>query len=569
MKKTAKLLSVLMAILMVLSVLPVTALAADAEQTDSEKRVALWKSNYSFMLDTVYDNTNYTSYQYVDINRKAMNQEMTAYTVLALYDNAWSNYATRQINIDNAKTLLLAIIDKADFDIDDGYVDEFVKAVEGAKDITEFVEKVAGYLKVAEDAEWLAAFNKIGKVLEVVCKVATTYQNIRDELIAAYAKVLSVRQANAAYHDFLQYVVDNATNADLKTAANELLTTMNDELKDQLFDVANNYALNVAEDAAESLISIAMDSNVYTAAAKKIYQGGSKFADIMWNTGERYGYMDALLCSYDYQALAAAWSKAALDGDDADKAVRSFAIAIAARDVSEDAIVALKQCEADGVVGKIKNKLYGTVYNDTEVNQAALNLISGVMFDDAISADKKVVNGLKIYCPVTVDITTKDNKTLTTIPDGTPTNTVNDYGAFASVYSDYSGQYHKVAFMFDNYRVKLTGTDEGYVTLVLDVFAADGTINDWSFTDVKVEKGDVIVFDTDATFYTFSKKNSAGIDKVNFNDTFVESEQKEVTAKEVVDATVEVGKEEAKSFLDKIKEFFQNLFANLFKIFKK
>ena len=569
MKKTAKLLSVLMAILMVLSVLPVTALAADADMTASEKRVALWKSNYSFMLDTVYDNTNYTSYNYVDINKKAMNQEMTAYTVLALYDNAWSNYATREININNAKTLLLAIIDKADFDIDDGYVDEFVKAVEGAQDITEFVQKVAGYLKVAEDAEWLEAFNKVGKVLEVVCKVATTYQTVRDQLIDAYAKVLSVRQANAAYHDFLQYVANNASNENLKAAANELLTTMNDELKDQLLAVVNDYAADTAFDAVESLASVAMDSNVYTAAAKKIYQGGSKFADIMWNTGERYGYMDALLCSYDYQALAAAWSKAALDGDDADKAVRSFAIAIAARDVSEDAIVALKQCEADGVVGKIKNKLYGTVYNDTEVNQAALNLISGVMFDDAISADKKVVNGLKIYCPVTVDITTKTNNVLTTIADGLPSTTVNDYGAFASVYSDYSGEYLKVAFMFDSYRVKLTGTAEGYVTLVLDVFANDGTINDWSFTDVKVEKGDIIVFDTDATFYTFSKKNSAGVDKVNFNDTFVESEQKEVTAKEVVDATVEVGKEEAKSFLDKIKEFFQNLFANLFKIFKK
>ena len=105
----------------------------------------------------------------------------------------------------------------------------------------------------------------------------------------------------------------------------------------------------------------------------------------------------------------------------------------------------------------------------------------------------------------------------------------------------------------------------------MDVLEADGTINDWSFTDVKVDKGDTIVFDTtavEAPFYTFGKKDG-GIEKINFNDKFVESEQKEVTAKDVIDATVDVGKEEAKSFADKIKEFFKKLFENLFKIFKK
>lgn len=105
----------------------------------------------------------------------------------------------------------------------------------------------------------------------------------------------------------------------------------------------------------------------------------------------------------------------------------------------------------------------------------------------------------------------------------------------------------------------------------MNLLEADGTINDWSFTDVKVDAGDTTVFDTAvsaAPFFTFAKANG-GIEKVYFNDEFVESEQKEVTAKEVIDATVEVGKEEAKSFAERIREFFKKLFESLFKIFKK
>ncbi len=193
------------------------------------------------------------------------------------------------------------------------------------------------------------------------------------------------------------------------------------------------------------------------------------------------------------------------------------------------------------------------------------------MFAKELDGAKKVVTGLNIFCPVNVDITTKLNAKLYTLADGAEATAVNEYGAFASVYSEYSKEYLKVAFLFDDYRVKLTGTAEGYVTLKMDVLEADGTINDWSFTDVKVDKGDTMVFDTtavEAPFYTFGKKDG-GIEKINFNDKFVESEQKEVTAKDVIDATVDVGKEEAKSFADKIKEFFKKLFENLFKIFKK
>lgn len=571
MKKTAKLISVLLAVLMAFSVLPLVAFAGTTENASagSDSRLAAWKENYQFLIDTVLDDTNFTSYNYVDINKKAMQNEMNAYTAFALYDNAWRNYATKEINVENAKKILLALIDEAQFDINDGYVDEFVKVLEGASDFNDFLQKLNKYLKndTIASAEWSEVF----KYLNIAIDVANAYQNYRDKLIEAYARVLAVRQANGTYIEFLGYIADNAQNASLAAAAKYLRDTMNDTLEDQLKLIVAEIAKDGATVGVNYVLDIAVNSNVYSAAVVKVYGIGKKAADFLWNTSAMYEVLDSLKCAYEFQTLAADWAEAKLDGEDADTAVYAFGIALTARDISEDTLFALKKAESDGVVGKIKNKLYGTVYNDIEVSKASLALIKDVMFAKELDGAKKVVTGLNIFCPVNVDITTKLNAKLYTLADGAEATAVNEYGAFASVYSEYSKEYLKVAFLFDDYRVKLTGTAEGYVTLKMDVLEADGTINDWSFTDVKVDKGDTMVFDTtavEAPFYTFGKKDG-GIEKINFNDKFVESEQKEVTAKDVIDATVDVGKEEAKSFADKIKEFFKKLFENIFKIFKK
>ncbi len=570
MKKTTKLVSILLAVLMAFSVLPIVALAETTEvDPGSDNRLATWKENYAFLIKTVLDDTNYTSYNYVDINKKAMQTEMDAYTAFALYDNAWRNYATKEINVENAKKILLALIDEAQFDINDGYVDEFVKVLEGASDFNDFLQKVNKYLEndTIASAEWSEVF----KYLDIAIDVAHAYQNYRDKLIEAYARVLAVRQSNSTYIEFLDYVAQNAQNASLASAAKELRDTMNDSLEDQLQNILSQVAVDGATVGVEYALNLAMNSNVYTAAVKKVYGVGKSAADFLWNTSEMYEVLDSLKCAYEFQALAADWAEGKLNGEDADAAVYAFGIALTARDLSEDALFALKKAENGGVVGKIKSKLYGTVYNDIEVSKASLSLIKDIMFAETLDGTKTVVNSLNIYCPVNVAVTTKDNAVLYTLADGAAATVINEYGAFASVYSDYSKEYLKVAFLFDDYRIKLVATGEGYVTLKMNLLEADGTINDWSFTDVKVDAGDTTVFDTTVTaapFFTFAKADG-GIEKIYFNDEFVESEQKEVTAKEVIDATVEVGKDEAKSFAEKIRDFFKKLFESLFKIFKK
>ena len=560
MNKTAKIISVILAVVMALSVLPFAAFAAE----DDADRVAAWKANDSLLLEEVFDNTNYTSWNYVDQNMKAINDTMAVYTAFALYDGAWVNYASKSIEKDDAEKILLALIEKADYTFDDGYVDEIVKVLETAQDVNDFIQKVNQYTKIEafSSTGWSTAFEVIGDVV----KIANAYQTYRDKFIEAYARVLSVQMANAYYIDMLNYIVEKNSYSILTQAAQKLIADINASVEDALMQIAAEAAEDGANIGLDYLAKLALNSNAYTAVALKVYQTGTSIADFLWNTSDQYPLIDTVKTAYYFQADIAAWAKDAVEGDDAEKAAIAVNFAITAREVSEDALYNLKLAENQGAINKIKNKLYGTVYNDIEVNKAMLNAIRTMLYVVDPAEMQEIKRVLTIYCPVNVELL-EGNNVVYTLADGAEVSLNNDKGVFVSVYSEYAKTYHKVAFLYDTYRVRLVGTGEGYVTLIMDALK-DGAIEDWSFTDRKVAKDTKIVFDTDYSgtpYYVASDANGT----TAFNDTFVPSEQKEVTVKDVVTATTEVGKEEAKSFLDKIMDFFRNLFDKIASIFKK
>ena len=559
MKKTTKILSVILAVIMALSVLP---FAAFASEEDAD-RVSAWKENYALLLDEIFDNDNFVSWKYVDQNKKAIDDTMAVYTAFALYDNAWVNYASKSLNVDDAEKILLGLIEKASYSFKDGYVDEIVKVLETAEDVNDFIQKVNDYIPLdfTETEGWGTAFEVIGDVV----KIANAYQNYRDEFVEAYAKVLSVQMANAYYIDMLQYIVEKNSYDVLTKAAAKLINDINKSVEDVLGELLAKIAEDGASVGTEYLIKLAMNTNAYTAVALKVYQGATTVADFLWNTGDQFALIDTVKTAYYFQADAAEWAKNAVYGDDAEKALIAVDFAITARQICEQALYDLKLAENQGAINKIKNKLYGTVYNDIEVNEAALGAIKKIMFDLPVADMKPITRVLSIYCPVDVEII-EGNTVKFTLADKTEGTVNNDCGIFVGVYSEYAKTYHKVAFLFDEYKVRLVGTAEGYVTLIMDALK-EGKVEDWSFTDRKVVAGTKILFDTDytGTPYYVSSDNTAN---VNFNDKFVPSEQPEVSVKDVIDATTEVGKEEAKSLLDKIKAFFEDLIAKIKALFK-
>ena len=559
MKKTSKILAVILSVLMLVSVLPFAAIAAD---DTSDDRVTSWKANDALLLETLLNNDKFVSYRYVYENMKALNTTASVYTAFALYDNAWKNYFDKNVEIEDAEKILLAIIEKAEYSFDDGYVDEIISVLKTASDVNDFIQKVNEYAKIDLFASsgWSTAFDVINGVI----KVGNMYQTYRDKFIEAYAKVLSVQKANAYYIDLLQYVADNTDYEVLKTAAENLIADMNASVETVLAEIAAEAAGNTGATALNYLAKLAMNSNVYTAAALKVYQVGTSIADVLWNTGDTYALIDTVRTAYYFQALAADYTRLALNGDDADKALVSVDLLLTTREICEKALYDLKLAENEGLINKIKSKLYGTIYEEIDMSKGAIALIRDVLFADELRTEK-YVRAIYVDGAVTVNVLGNGEK-LVAVTNNYPAQ-FNAAGAAASVYSAYAKTYMKVVFLTDAYDVQLAATANDAVTVKMDVLEADGAVNDWSFTDRAVTSGQVIAFGTAAARPVYTVTDVEGA--FAFDDTFVPSEHKAPTAAEVVNATTEVAKEKGKSFGELIKQFFENLFAKLLSIFKK
>ncbi len=518
MSKVSKVLAVVLAVIMALSVCSVAVFAADAPAAYDP-----------YVIDTLLDNENYTSWKYVDLNSKAIDNTMGALTAFALYDQAWKNYATKEVNVADAEAILLGLIEKAEYSFDDGYVDEIIKVLETAEDVNDFIQKVNKYANIELFASegWGTAFDVINGVI----KVGNAYQEYRDKFIKAYAEALSVQMANAYYIDMLQYVADNTEYGVLRTAATNLISKMEASVESVLADIAAEAAGNGANMAFEYLAKMAMNSNVYTATALKVYQIGTSVADVLWNTGDLYTLIDTVKTTYYFQSDLADYTAAALDGDDADKAAISVDMMLTTRTISEQALFNYKLAENKGIITAIKNKLYKTVYNDTEMMIAAVDVMREILFGDDNAA---YVGSLYVYGPATVAIT----------------------GKAKSVTSDYSGETLTAAFVTDA-AATVTAAADGKVTVA--VANADGV----KYAVETLTAGDVIAVNTASDSYTVKGETKA-----------LESEIKEETVKpnagDVVDATTEVVKETVKtsSFAQWIKNLFEKIasfFTNLFK----
>ena len=518
MRKLNKALAVLLAVILSLSVCAVAAFAADAPAYDE------------FTVDTLLDNENYTSWNYVNINENKMNQTMDVLTAFALYDSAWKNYATKEVNVADAEAILLGLIEKAEYSFDDGYVDEIIKVLETAEDVNDFIQKVNQYanIEVFASEGWGTAFDVINGVI----KVGNTYQEYRDKFIKAYAEVLSVQMANAYYIDMLQYVADHTAYSVLATAARNLIAKMEASVESVLADLAAEAAGDGANMAFEYLAKLALNTNVYTATALKVYQIGTSIANVLWNTGDLYTLIDTVKTTYYFQSDLADYTADALAGDDADKQAISVDMMLTTRAISEQALYNYKLAENKGIITAIKNKLYKTVYNDTEMMIAAIDVMRGILFGDDNAA---YVGSLYVYGPAAV----------------------NALGKSKSVVSEYSGETLTAVFVTDA-AATVTATADGKVTVA--VANAEGT----KYAAETLAAGDMIAVNTASDNYTVKGESKALASEI------VEETVKP-NAGDVVDATTEVVKETVKksSFAKAISDFFAKIAEFFTKLFKR
>lgn len=556
-----KILAVLLAAIMLLSVMPF-AFAEDTNEADAT--VAEWKTNNAVLVEKLFDELTYAHYQYVIDNNKTIKQKMDVMTAFGLYDDAWINYATKNVNVDTCKTILLSLIEAYQADFGKDYVEDIKKVLEGAETAMDLVEKVnqyTGKLDFVDSETW----GSIGQVIGIAIKAADTFEEVKAEVIKAYSEIISVQMANGYYLDLLDYIANDASidYAPLKTAAVQLKEEATTAIEDQLNVIIARAAGTQKDEITGMIISAVANTNVYTATALKVYNIGTKVADILWNSNDLYAHYDNLVASFWAETSVDGFATEALAGDDAEKTIFAVNALLSTRNFGEQSLFNLLEAEAEGVIGRIKKQLGVVAVAEYVADLAELDLMEKVFFNDAYDKGATYGKIVKVYCPVNV-VGYADGKAVINAEDGKEMTAAQVYGATSVKYNSYSKDYVKVLFLADTIeKVTVIGTDDGFVTYV-EYVDEDGAINDYSFTQIQLAKGDRINVADKAYTGVIGGEAVAG----ELNDVFVVPEPKEITAKDVADATVEVAKEEANNFFAKIKAFFENLFATLKNLFK-
>ncbi len=571
-----KILSIFLAIIMCFSIVTV-AFAEDANvpetrdaiDENSKEVLDAWFENYWVLLDTLQNGENYAHYKYVVDNSKEIQDTMAVYTAFGLYDAAWKNYFSKEVNIDTCKQILMAMIEEYAYEMGISYVDYVIEGLEVAEDVASFMEKLNGFLddhsdvlSFVESAEWSTTF----QVVNILIEAGHAWQDIREGLIEAYSQIMSVQLANGYYVEMLQYVADHTEYEPMKTAALQLIEEATTAIEEQIAFFLNEATQDLQNQGIDMLLNLAAESNVYTATAKKVFNIGGSVADVLWNTSDQYVLFDALIASYHAENAILEYAFQAYDTTredfDAARAMFGTYATISVRSFGEQSLYNLLEAQNGGIINKIKSKLFDYSCTEYTANMAALDMMVKALFETPVENMNPVEAVVRVYCPVNVLV--YDNDTLLfRVKDGEESSYSSAYGMAKSAYCEYNKEYVKVLFLADeDYKVNMIGVADGFVTFVKQIIE-NGVMNDYSFTEVAVTPTTKIT--VEGLKYTVNKD---GVDEsFDLNDVFVMPEAKEVTWETVTEATKEVVEEETKSLLQKIKDFFNNLIAKLKALF--
>ena len=571
-----KFLSIFLAIIMCFSAVTVAfaeetenAEVSDKVEENSQEVIDAWFANYWILLDTLQKGENFAHYKYVVDNSEDIQDTMAVYTAFGLYDAAWKNYFSKEVNIDTCKQILMAMIEEYAYEMGISYVDYIIEGLEVAEDVASFMEKLNGFLddhsdvlSFVESAEWSTTF----QVVNILIEAGHAWQDIREGLIEAYSQIMSVQLANGYYVEMLQYVADNTEYEPMRTAALQLIEEATTAIEEQIAFFLNEATQDLQNQGIDMLLNLAAESNVYTATAKKIFNIGGSVADVLWNTSDQYVLFDALIASYYAENAILDYALKAYDTSaenyDAARAMFGTYATISVRSFGEQSLYNLLEAQNGGIINKIKSKLFDYSCTEYTANMAVLDMMVDALFETPVAEMTPIESVVRIYCPVNTLV--YDNDTLLfRVKDGEESSYKSAYGMAKSAYCEYNKEYVKVLFLADeDYKINMIGVDDGYVTFMKYVLE-NGVMNDYSFTEVAVTPTTKIV--VEGLKYTVNKDGAE--EEFDLNDVFVMPEAKEVTWETVTEATKEVVEEETKSLIERIKEFFNNLFAKIRALF--
>ena len=431
MKKFA---AVLLAALMLLTAMPLCASAAQS----------------GYVHDEVLDDGNYYHMEYVEQEGFFANS-INLMTALGLYDDAWYNYFDKSVDINYAKAILLSLVEKVEEKYENQVYEEIIGALEGASDIMgvitkvgDFTEKFSDALKFTQSAEW-------SKSIEIL-----------------NAAILSAKAASVYYGNFLTTLVDYCENEAVRAAALDIRNTIDAEMADAVNELIKELVANAGKDAADLAANIAMDSYGVTAAIKSGYNTVASLSNKIFNTKDKYEFMMSLVEVYYIEDCFGAWAKESFTSDDDDAAAFAESVVITIRATGEQLLENLANATTSALIALVKN------YDTTEMRVKSAVALAKLEAARAIfeaGADAAFKTDFTATGRSSVIIQrAADSATVLSISNEALDLTVNDAGAFMSVYSKPLDQYIKVGYFYGNgdYDFRLCGAVSGntaYITV--------------------------------------------------------------------------------------------------------
>jgi len=570
---TKKILAVILALVMAIGGFSVLALADEADaNVTPEGKAAAWNENLAPVLAQLIRNESSSNWKYVAENNKELSDTMLTYTVFALYDDAWKNGFDKSVSVENAEEILVSLIEKIDANIGESKFAEVLSVLQTASDFNDLLQKVNGYVKISDTLtsnEWTTAF----KYINYAIKIGNLYMEARDEVIEAYARIISVQAANELYKDFLEYVASTTDYDVVVTACNELIndieTSVDELISDEVLKATGFTASNVLTTAAR----IAMDTNAYTAVALKVYDIGVSAADVLWNTSDQYKLMDQLYTTFYVETAASSYAKIAAASGNDDLYVFAIGALLALREAGAETLYNLKLAQNQGIVGMIKDQINYNVTINEAAELAFLALAKEVLFNTDVETYIPVDSILQVNTVATVKAGNTSLQAATAEP------VITNDGYFSVAYNDAARTLIKTGFVAPATDVVISSDKDTLVTAIVDVIV-NGNIEDFSFTTIGVSPEKTISFNTAfADGYTFELAGAEESETYYFSDEYVYPALNAVTASSVANAVVNVAKDQAGkkiiSIGDAIKAFFDNILKtisnliNSIKLFKK
>jgi hypothetical protein len=554
-----KIIAIIISALLAISIIPFAAFAEEGEVgvVSAETRAAAWNANYGLVIKRLLDDHRAPHWEYVDQNSKSITNTMTAYTVFALYDDAWQNGFDKSVSIDTAEKVLISLIERVDTGIGDSKFEEIYKVLQTASDMNDLLQKVNGFIKISDtltSEEWTKAFKYINNAI----KLYKMYDSARDDVIEMYARLLSVQAANDFYLDFLQFIVSNCSYDVICTAAANLIDDINKSIEDLVEDELAKLALSTGTQAIQYGITLAMNTNAYTAVALKVYQVGTSVADVLWNTSDQYVLMDELYTTYFAEQMGSYWATIAKDSGDDDWYEFAIYTILSLREVGCETLYDLKTAQNEGLIGKISNQINYNIGFEYVCELAFLELARDVLCNIDLSK----------YLPINSIVTISSNAYVHT----SDVSLFNQQGIFEgangfySVYfNDSTEQYVKTIFLSNDDDINIRFGSDVFATMIIEKNAGGG-IADYSFTNETIALDKEVTFNTADTTYSVITEGVA--ETKAMNDDFVYPPYNEVTASSVAQAAGDVIVSETRAKVIEIKDLLDQIFTTIKNFFK-